>query len=225
MNFMQWLSSLDELLYEVMSWIVFFPVTLWRTIRRPIAMMDYADRQLQLPEDAQYAETMSPPLFLALSLLIAHIAELSLGRANAIVTSRKGLAAFIDDDTSLLLMRLILFSIFPLIMAVLLVRRRGIPLDRTTLKLPFYAQCYPAAAFALAIGTGTVMLQFEPVYLRGAGTILTVGAIIFYLIVQTRWFARQTGSGMGRALVTASLGLLGGFAALVAAGVLFGLSA
>lgn len=28
MNFMQWLNSLDELLYEVVSWIVFFPVTL-----------------------------------------------------------------------------------------------------------------------------------------------------------------------------------------------------
>jgi hypothetical protein len=225
MNFMQWLSSLDELLYEVMSWIVFFPVTLWRTIRHPIAMMDYADRQLQLPDDAQYAETMSPPLFLALSLLVSHVAELSLGRANAIITSRKGLAAFVDDDTSLLLMRLVLFSIFPLIMAVLLVRKRGVALDRTTLKLPFYAQCYPASAFALAIGMGTVLLQFAAISLHVAGAALIAGAIIFYLVVQTRWFVRQTGSGTGRALLTASLGMLGGFTALVAAGVLFGLSA
>lgn len=33
MDFMKWLNSLDELLYEVMSWLVFFPLTLWRALR------------------------------------------------------------------------------------------------------------------------------------------------------------------------------------------------
>lgn len=46
MYFMKWLSSLDELLYEVISWLVFYPLTLWRTCTRPLGMMDYADAQL-----------------------------------------------------------------------------------------------------------------------------------------------------------------------------------
>ena len=45
MHFMQLLKSLDELLYEVMSWLVFFPLTLWRTLTQPITMMEYAESQ------------------------------------------------------------------------------------------------------------------------------------------------------------------------------------
>lgn len=61
---MKWLNSLDELLYGVMSWLVFYPLTLWRSLVRPLATMDYADRQLSLPEAEQYADALSPPLFL-----------------------------------------------------------------------------------------------------------------------------------------------------------------
>ena len=35
MNFFNLLQSLDELLYEVMSWLVFYPMTLWRVLVRP----------------------------------------------------------------------------------------------------------------------------------------------------------------------------------------------
>lgn len=51
MNFVQWLNSLDELLYELMSWFVFFPVTLWKVLRHPLAMMRYAEDQLKLDDD------------------------------------------------------------------------------------------------------------------------------------------------------------------------------
>jgi len=40
MGFFTLLKSLDELLYEVMSWLVFYPVTLWRPLARPQAMMN-----------------------------------------------------------------------------------------------------------------------------------------------------------------------------------------
>ena len=40
MNFFQFLKSLDKLLYEVASWLVFYPVTMWRSARHPLAMMD-----------------------------------------------------------------------------------------------------------------------------------------------------------------------------------------
>ncbi len=36
MNFFNLLQSLDELLYEVMSWLVFYPITLWRTLVHPL---------------------------------------------------------------------------------------------------------------------------------------------------------------------------------------------
>jgi len=97
MDFMKWLSSFDELLYEVISWLVFFPLTLWRVCRRPMAMMDYADRQLRLPEPEQYADALSPPLFLALSLGLAHLCATAFGEADDLVANRHGLAGLIID--------------------------------------------------------------------------------------------------------------------------------
>ena len=39
MDFMKIIESLDEALYTVMGWLVFYPLTLWRALVRPLAMM------------------------------------------------------------------------------------------------------------------------------------------------------------------------------------------
>ena len=44
MDFMKLIESLDEALYSVMSWLLFYPLTLWRTIVQPLNMMAYADQ-------------------------------------------------------------------------------------------------------------------------------------------------------------------------------------
>jgi len=48
------------------------------------------------------------------------------------------------NNTNLLIFRDFLFSFFPLLMAVRLLRRAGTELDRETLKPPLYSQCYVA---------------------------------------------------------------------------------
>ena len=72
MHFMQLLQALDELLYEIMSWLVFFPLTLWRSLTRPLRTMDYSDRELAGQAEQQYDDTLSPPLFLLIALLVSH---------------------------------------------------------------------------------------------------------------------------------------------------------
>ncbi len=71
MDFMKWINSLDEFLYEVMSWLLFFPLTLWRAVIRPLQTMETVRAQAALPDEQQYAELLSPPLFLTLGLLLA----------------------------------------------------------------------------------------------------------------------------------------------------------
>ena len=78
MDFLKLIRQLDELLYEVMSWLVFYPVTLWRALRHPSKMMDYSDAELGDPAERQYTDTLSPPLFLLLTLVLSHALELSL---------------------------------------------------------------------------------------------------------------------------------------------------
>ncbi|RYG80526.1 MAG: hypothetical protein EON59_15105, partial [Alphaproteobacteria bacterium] len=143
MDLLKWIKSLDDLLFELMSWLVFWPVTLLRTAARPIAMMRYADAQLTRPEEEQYDEALSPPVFLILTLIVVHLAALALGQPDEILANQRGLAKMVDNDTSAVAVRLVLFAAFPLIFAVMLVVSKQRKLNRRSLQLPFYAQCYP----------------------------------------------------------------------------------
>ena len=44
MDFLRIIRLLEELLYEVMGWLVFYPRTLWRIVVDPVSMMRYSDR-------------------------------------------------------------------------------------------------------------------------------------------------------------------------------------
>ncbi len=218
---MKWLNSLDELLYEVMSWLLFFPLTLWRAVFTPIAIMDEIDREAALPDDQQYAATLSPPLFLALALLLGHALATALGQTDAIVANRHGLAGLVNDNASALILRVIVFAAFPLFLAARLVRRRKIGLDRTTLRQPFYAQCYPAAVFALGISAGTSLgLDAHPAA-RIAGHWLAVGSIGNFWLVETRWFAKVLAISHLRAAGNVFLELIEGALFLLLVGFLF----
>jgi len=208
MHFMHLLKSLDELLYELMTWLVFYPVTFWRTITRPSKMMAYADAELSDSEETQYDDTLTPPLFLLVTLLLSHGVELAVVGQSSIVANDQGLAGLISDDTSLLLMRLLIFSVFPLIMAVRLVHKKRWKLSRETLKQPFYAQCYPAGPFALVIGLGALGTQLQWDWAKIAGLALMLAALIWFGILQARWFAAQLGVSFLKGFWVASVGMV-----------------
>lgn len=218
---MKWINSLDELLYEVMSWLLFFPLTLWRSIVHPFAMMDYADDQLALPDDEQYGAALSPPLFLAIALLMAHAVSLALGQVDAIVADRHGLAGLVNDDASALVLRLVVFASFSLFTATRMVRRRGLPIDRNALCAPFYAQCYPTGVFALGIGIGISLARttMPTTYMGGIG--LVVASIVYYVIVETRWFAIKLETSYISAIGAVAITLFEAFTLFLIVGFLF----
>jgi hypothetical protein len=209
MNFMQFLKSLDDLLFEFATWLVFYPVTLWRTLRRPWMMMRYADTELGDSEEEQYTDTLSPPIFLLLTLLLSHALELALVGQNPLVTSNKGLASLITDDTSLLLVRVVFFSVFPIVMSVRLLRQKRIKLTRKSLRFPFYAQCYPTAVFALILGIGVLVAHLQRgVAVTTAGWLIALAALLWFGGLQIGWFHRMLGVTWGRAFWVASVGML-----------------
>ncbi len=209
MHFAQLLKSLDELLYEVMSWLVFYPVTLWRTLTRPVQMMDYSDHQLGQSEEQQYAETLRPPLFLLVSLLLAHGLELLMVGDSSVITSNRRLAALVNDDTSLLLMRLVIFSIFPLVFAAQMVRAERRKLTRDTLRRPFYAQCYAAAPFALVISIAGILIRIDWFEVQFAGVVLGALALLVFGLVQARWFAERLHGGLAAGFGHATVAMVG----------------
>lgn len=208
MNFMKILQSLDDLLFEVMSWLVFFPLTVWRSLTQPLRTMDYADRQLNEAQDDQYQDSLSPPLFLLLALLLSHAIELAVAGspANTIIDRQTGLAALITDESSLLMLRLAIFSLIPLMLAVAQVTGTGTRLTRSELRAPFYAQCYPAAPFALAVGVGgTVVASLARPLLGGA---IVVAALLSYFMLQVAWFRKRLGAGYLHALARVTAGFM-----------------
>ena len=191
MDFMRMLRSLEELLYEVMTWLVFYPRTVLLTLVQPLKTLEYCKAQFHRPEEEQFDRSLSPPLFLLLSLLLSHFLEIGLNidpvaQANAPILQM--------SEQNLLVFRSLVFAIFPLMFALRYVKASGLSLSRTTLRAPFFIECYPASVFALLLQIGMTMergLQHG----RIAGGVLAVAATVWYLAVQTAWLSR---SDMGR---------------------------
>jgi hypothetical protein len=207
MDFLRIIRSLEELLYEVMGWLVFYPRTLWRIVVDPVSMMRYSDREQGDAPERQYADTLSPPLFLMLTVLVAHGFALAMGAK--LPEARTAIAKLLlSSEQNLLILRSILFSIFALVAATTLIRRQRRELDRNTLRAPFYTQCYLTAPFALAISVAATLVGMPAQTVHAVGSALTLAGIIWYVWVETRWFGLELELGPGRAFVLASWSFL-----------------
>lgn len=186
MDFFKIIQSLEELLYEVMTWLVFYPRTMWRAVRHPIQLLHYSDRELKDVREDQFTDLLSPPLFLLLTILLSHLVELSLHQSLPRVTTEIG-KQFVSSDQNLLILRAVLFSIYPILFAVMRLRHQKIPLNRDTLREPFFAQCYIAAPSAFALGIAAILMRAsQPILILG-GVILAIMSIAWYLRIETVW--------------------------------------
>ena len=141
MNAMKILQSVEELLSEVMSWLLFYPRTLWMTLSHPLRTMKYSDAEQRDKPEKQYLETLSPSLFLVLSILLAHGIELAFGfRVEAEGTEISRLVT--TNDQNLLVFRALMFSLHPLLFAWVFLKLSRRKVDRDSLRPPFFAQCY-----------------------------------------------------------------------------------
>ena len=203
MDFIKVIRSLEELLYEVMTWLVFYPRTMWRITAHPAATTRYSEDEETQAAAEQYTDTLSPPLLLMLTILIAHGLEIGTGAKMLEAKTAVGRAIF-GSAQNLLMLRALLFSVLPLVAATALLRRRGLALDRKTLRGPFFSQCYLAAPFALAVSAGLVLARTPPGAARTAGLLLALGGLAWYLGAETSWFRRQLGVGGGAAFLVAA---------------------
>ena len=220
--FLGLLKSLDELLYEVISWLLFWPLTLWAMLRHPRRMLAYAGRELKDAPERQYTDTLQPPLFLVLSVLLVHGIELATVGDSPIVADRIGLAGVISDDTNLMILRLVSFGALPLILAARLVKRQGHKLDREVLKPHFYAQCYAAGTLAFLLGVSGVALQMVWPWAKVAGLLGVLAAFGWFGLVQLDWFNRHLRGGVWRAAWDASVTMVLCVAMLAVVAALFG---
>ena len=202
MDFLRIVRSLEDLLYEVMTWLVFYPRTLWRILAHPAETLRYSDAEQGDMREEQFTDTISPPLFLMLTVLLAHGVELGLGTA---LSEPKGAFGqfLLGSEQNLLLVRSVLFSIYALLGATTLLRYRALPLDRKTLRGPFYSQCYLTAPFALGLSLGATLGRMPSTAPQAVGAVIGLGSMAWYVSVQTLWFRQQLQAPIGRATLIA----------------------
>lgn len=187
MDFMKLLKSLEELLYELVSWLIFYPVTMWRSVVRPLSMMRYADTELSDRPEDQYEDTLSPPLFLLITLLLSQGIS---GWLPSVYDASLGVKQ-LGSGSNLLIARGIIFGIFPLCMAVTLLRIKKVRITRDSLRPPFFSQCYVAAPFALVVVLGFDLASMPHSQGAFASIFVLAFAFLWYAQAQIRWFRQD----------------------------------
>lgn len=183
------LRSLEEFLFEVISWLVFFPRTLWRVVRAPLAMADYAVRELRDPEQKQFDDSISPPLFLILAVVLAHVVELQVG--DLLPAAKNPLGQMLtESQTNLLIFRAIIFSLWSLLGALAYLHSRRETLNRQNLRPPFFALCLLTGPFAVAYSSAAALIYDPSLIHTAIGWAILLLAVVWYVTVMARWFRR-----------------------------------
>lgn len=219
MDFMKLLKSIEELLYELVTWFLFYPLTLWRIIVRPQQMLTYAEKELTDKEADQFYDSLSPPIMLLLTLVLLHALGGALGGHD-----RSSLPGFLADDRNLLVFRTVAFSLIPLFFAVARLRLRGARLARAILKPAFYSQGYAAIPLIIAISLGLLFV------LRGGWSLAfgiagLLAALVWFIATQTLFLARSANVTLGRSFAVTIVTLLLALFAFIAAALLTELAA
>ncbi|MDG2530842.1 hypothetical protein [Caulobacter endophyticus] len=201
MDLLKILRSFEELLFEAMTWLYFYPRTMLRIVTRPLTAMAYSDHEEGQPEDQRYDDALNPPVLLIITLAVANI----IGWATH-VPQPAGAAplakTIFDSQQNLLMFRCLLFGLTPLTVALTLLRKEGVAVSRKTLRRPFYAQCYLAAPTALALSLGlNAVLHGGAWAMAGYALILASGS--WLLATETRWLSRRLGIGRPAAALMA----------------------
>lgn len=215
MDFYKLMKSLDALIYEVLTWLLLYPMTLYWMLRQPVRTMAAAERDVTADPEHQFVDMLGPPLFLAITIGLIHLVELS--THNVMPEGITGAVAdFLSDDTNNIAFNILMFALLPMITAIVALRRRRAAVSSQTLRGPVYAHCYSAAILAVSFSASSLVGK-----LAGEGGSTWSGAILMLGIlwwgwVTARWFHREGGLSRWRAFSATLIVLLVWGVALIA---------
>lgn len=180
MDLIRLLRSLEEFLYELVGWLVFYPRTFLRIIFRPAQMALYTQEELRKPLEARFQATISPVLMLILTVALAHAMELASRAAAPTLQSPVGRILF-GSEEGIMLTRSAIFCVYALGAALGTLRQQKIPVTRETLREPFSIQAFLACPFVLALALGELLLRWPGDAWVLPGLAVHVVGILWYL--------------------------------------------
>lgn len=216
MDLMRLLRSLEEFLYELVGWLVFYPRTFWRILLHPGAIARYTRLELAQDEDRQFGETISPVLMLVLSVVLVHALELAMKMPLPPTASPIGQLLF-GSEQGLLLTRSAVFSVFALGAALGTLHQQRQAITRSTLREPFSIQAFLVCPFVVLFSTGELLARTPQG--RWIGLVLVTGSLAWYVLARAAAYRALNHAGrlksialVLRSFVITSLLVLGVFA-------------
>jgi hypothetical protein len=210
MDFVKLIQSLQELVFEIVVWILLLPKTLFRALVRPDLMVKYVNSELQKEPEKQFDDLVSPVLFY---LLLAVIPAAFYTWTGQETTGQVGPLSPLTENN--VLASAITTSISLLIYLVWIEGLNRRPLRRSGLRRLFFIQCYlvtPAQLIytLLLTSLGTM----NPILVGLLGTIVLISYEAFA-------FSDELKVGLVRGLGYAALPQVALFVGLLVAASLF----
>lgn len=204
MDLMRILRSLEEFLYELVGWLVFYPRTFLRIIRHPDAIARYTQLELEQPPERQFTETISPVLMLILSVVLAHALEM-ISRAPPLETTTPVAQLLFGSEQALLLTRCVVFCGYALVAALSILQQQRKAITRETLRAPFSIQAFLVSPFVVMLSTGILIVRMEHAWAALAGGVVIVSGNVWYLWARTSAYRALVDIGWWGALARVSL--------------------
>ena len=191
MDFSEVVKQIEQFIFELLMWVIFYPYTLVRVMFRPIRMLAYVGREIVAEPDLAFGSAIRPPLFLFLCIAIGSIIS-PIGPEQAAILGQTELGQWLTQSwVNLLAFRTLGYSTFALAGALIYDWITPGSITRDTLKLPFYQQCYICGPFALAFSPTLVRLDSAPEILGP----LALAMQLWLWVVQVLFFRRLVGAG------------------------------
>jgi hypothetical protein len=211
MDFSAVVKQIEQFIFELLMWVIFYPYTLVRILLRPTPMLRYVSREIAADPDTAFGSAIRPPLFLFLCIAIGSIiAPIAPEQAKALASTEAG--RFLTASwVNLLAFRTLGYSVFALAGALIFDLITPGEVTRNSLKLPFYQQCYVCGPFALGFSPTLVRLDSGEELLL----ILILALELWLLLVQTLFFRRLVDTGRFKSFLLASAVLVIGNGALI----------
>lgn len=201
MDLVRLLRSLEEFLYELVGWLVFYPRTFWRILRHPGAIARYTRMELARDEGGQFQDTISPVLMLILSVGIAHGLELVLQTAVPTLSSPLG-QRLLGSEQGLLLTRSVVFCIYALGASLATLRRERKPITRETLREPFSIQAFLVCPFLVLNALGFQLASIQDAVAHVAGLVLACASPVWYIAARVSAYRALYHGGLLRVLAS-----------------------
>lgn len=202
-------KSLDELIFDVMMWVIFYPYTLVRVLIWPGRMIDYVSAELRKDPEKQalFDRGLSPPLFLFLSIVIAWMLSPDVGGLLQMQAQTALAKAVNESSITMLTYRLAEYCVFPFAGALIYEWRTAGSISRESFRRPFFQQAYLCGPLAIVLSVAAVlMLKFKTDAYVLAYTLLALIVIFgWYLWTQVMFFRRTLDSGRAAAVLWALL--------------------